>query len=62
MEEAQSVIDGTHPKLVGLEDEQLEKRKRLFDAPALGDLKYKKQDNTFWIMSHQANNMSTRSD
>ena len=30
-DEAQSIIDGTHPKLIGLEDEQLERRRKLFE-------------------------------
>ena len=30
IEEAQSIIDGTHPKLVGLEKEQLEQRRKLY--------------------------------
>ena len=59
-EEAQSIINGTHPKLVGLEDEQLEQRKKLFAVPALGNLTYKRPDSIFQIMSHQINNMSTR--
>ena len=59
-EEAQSIIDGTHPKLIGLEDEQLEHRKKLLAVPALGNLTYERPDGTFRIMSHQVNNMSTK--
>ena len=42
MEEARSVIDGTHPKLAGLEEKELARRKATYSAPALGDLTYGK--------------------
>ena len=59
-EEAQSIIDGTHPKLVGLEKEQLERRRKLYEAPALGNLTYDRPDDVACLMMHQVNNLSTR--
>ena len=59
-DEAQSIIAGTHPKLIGLEDEQLERRRRLFEAPALGNLTYERPEGVTRLISHQVNNMSTK--
>ena len=38
IEEEKSVAAGTHPKLAGPEDEELEKRKEKFAAAPLGNL------------------------
>ena len=60
IEEARSVAAGTHPKLAGLEDEELEKRKEKFAAAPLGNLNYERQDGTFRFIMNQVDNLSTR--
>ena len=60
MEEARSVIDGTHPKLVGLDDKELKRRKEKYLAPALGNLTYEQKDGIFRFIMNQVDNMSTR--
>ena len=60
IEEARSVTAGTHPKLAGLEDEELEKRRAKFEAPPLGNLTYERQDGTFRLIMNQVDNLSTR--
>lgn len=60
MEETRSVIDGTHPKPVGLEDGELERRRAKYAAPALGDLTYERKSGTDRFMMNQVDNISTR--
>ena len=53
VEEARSIANGTHPKLVGLEAEDLEKRKEKFEGAPLGNLMYERVDRTFkFIINH----------
>ena len=42
IEEVRSVSAGTHPKVAGLEDEELEKRKEKFAVAPLGNLTYER--------------------
>ena len=50
IEEARSVAVGTQPKLAGLDDKELEKRKEKFAAPPIRNLTYKRQDGTFRLI------------
>ena len=47
VKEAQSVADGTYPKLAGLETEELTKQKERFEGAPLGNLAYERVDGTF---------------
>ena len=60
IEEARSVATGMHPKLAGLEDKELEKRKEKFAAAPLGNLSYKREEETFRFVMNQVDNLSTR--
>ena len=60
IEEARSAAAGTHPKLAGLEDEELERRKEKFAAAPLGKLNYERQDGTFRFIMNQVDNLSTQ--
>ena len=60
VEEAQSVADGTHPKLAGLEAEELTKRKERFKGAPLGNLTYDRVGGTFRFIMNQMDNLSTR--
>ena len=41
--EMESVFNATRPRLVGLEGEELERRRSRYYAPPLGELPYKRQ-------------------
>ena len=54
------VVAGTHPKLAGLEDEELERRKEKLAVAPLGNLTYERQEGTFRFIMNQVDNLSTR--
>ena len=59
IEEVRSVSAGTYPKVAGLEDEELEKRKEKFAVAPLGNLTYERQEATFRFIMNQVDNLST---
>ena len=54
------MVDGTHPKLAGLEDNELEARRKKYLPEALGNLTYERQNGTFRFVMNQVYNMSTK--